>query len=139
MSETMTREELAALLNELLEAERAGARLLAAWMAEASPQCALYQRLRRVQRDEARNCAVLIHYLLEAEAAPSDRTGDFYGRALPLRDWDERLALLNRGQGWVARRLAKALPRLGPSRLRDALQEMHDSHLANIALCETVA
>jgi hypothetical protein len=135
----MTHEETGAMLNELLEAERAGARLLAAWMAEALPQCTLHQRLREVQRDEARNCAVLIHYLLEADVVPSERTGDFYSRALALRDWDERLAFLNRGQAWVARRIAAALPRLGPSRLRDALQEMHDSHLANIARCEALA
>ena len=138
MAEPMTRAELGALLNELLEAERAGARLLSAWMAEAAPGSVLYQRLRDVQRDEARNCAVLIHHLLESGALPSGLTGEFYDKGLRVRDWEARLALLNRGQAWVARRIAAALPRLGPSAARDALQEMHDSHLANIARCEAL-
>jgi hypothetical protein len=138
MHESMTPEELAALLNALLEAERAGARLLATWMAEAAPGSVLYQRLHDVQRDEARNCAVLIHYLLDAGAVPNERTGEFYARGLPLRDWDARLGLLNRGQAWVSRRIAAALPRLGPSSTRAALQEMHDSHLANIERCDAL-
>jgi Iron/manganese superoxide dismutases, alpha-hairpin domain/Domain of unknown function (DUF6306) len=46
------------------------------------------------------------------------------------------LDLLNRGQGWVARRIAEALPRIPPSAGKNAWQEMHQSHLANIALCE---
>ena len=134
----MTRAELGALLNELLEAERAGARVLSAWMAEAAPGSVLYQRLREVQRDEARNCAVLIHHLLEAGALPSGLTGQFYDKCLRVQDWEARLALLNRGQAWVARRIAAALPRLGPSGARDALRDMHDSHLANIARCEAL-
>ena len=138
MPETITRAELGALLNELLEAERAGARLLSAWMAEAAPGSVFYQRLREVQRDEARNCAVLIHHILEAAALPSGLTGEFYDKGLRVQDWEARLALLNRGQAWVARRIAAALPRLGPCAARDALQEMHDSHLANIARCDAL-
>lgn len=138
MAEAMTPGELSALLNQLLEGERAGARLLGAWMAEARPGSPLYQRLREVQGDEARNCAVLIHYLLDAGAVPSVHTGDFYAKGVGLRDWDARLAFLNRGQAWVARKIGSALPRLGSGSTRDALQEMHDSHLANIARCEAL-
>lgn len=134
----MTPRELSALLNQLLEGERAGARLLAAWMAEAAPASLLYRRLRDLHGDEARNCSVLIHYLLDAGAVPSVHTGEFFDKAIVLRDWDERLAYLNRGQDWVARKVAAALPRLGPSSLRNALQEMHDSHFANIARCEAL-
>jgi hypothetical protein len=138
MTETMALGELSALLNRLLEGERAGARLVAAWMAEASPESLLYQRLRDVQGDEARNCSILIHHLLDAGAVPSVHTGEFFEKGIALRDWEERLAFLNRGQAWVARKIAAALPRLGPSSARDALQEMHDSHLANIARCESL-
>lgn len=138
MTEIMSRAELGILLNELLEAERAGARLLSAWMAEAAPGSVRYQRLREVQRDEARNCAVLIHHILEAGALPSGLTGDFYDKCLLVTDWEARLALLNRGQAWVARRIAAALPRLGPCGARDALQTMHDSHLANITRCDAL-
>ena len=132
----MTEKELAELLNVLLEAERAGAKLLAAWLEELPPQSALFAALRDVQRDEARNCTVLIDCLVEAGAVPSRRTGDFYDKALPIRDWRERLEFLNRGQAWVARRIAAALPQIQSPAAKTALQEMHDSHFANIERCK---
>jgi Domain of unknown function (DUF6306) len=132
----MPRDELGRLLNQLLEAERAGAKLLAAYLDELPPGTGDWVGLRAVQRDEARNCAVLIHYLLEAEVAPSMATGDFYRKGLEIRGWRERFEFLNRGQRWVARRIADALPRIAPSGGKSALQEMHESHLVNIALCE---
>ena len=130
--------DLVALLNELLEAERAGARLLADWMAEAPAGSALHERLKAVQRDEAENCAVLIRHLREAGATPSGATGAFYGKALAVRDWRARLDFLNRGQGWVVKRIAAALPQLPDSPARGMLQEMHDSHVVNIASCDTL-
>lgn len=132
----MAREELGALLNLLLEAERAGAKLLAAYLDELSPKSPAWTRLRAVHTDEARNCSVLIHHLLQAEVPPSAGTGDFYQKGLAIRFWQERLQFLNRGQRWVAKRIAEALPRLAPGEARDALQEMHRSHLVNIHLCE---
>ena len=132
----MTSEELAALMNTLLEAERAGARLLAAYLHELKPASGLYARLSEVQRDEARNCSVLIHYLLEQGAVPSAATGAFYEKGLAIRRWSERLEFLNRGQAWVARRIASALPQLPESPARRALEEMHRSHLDNIRACE---
>jgi nitronate monooxygenase len=89
-----------------------------------------------LQRDEARNCAVLIHHLLEADITPSMATGDFYRKGLEIRSWRERLEFLNRGQLWVAKRIAAALPRIPPSAGKSALQAMHESHLVNIVLCE---
>ena len=132
----MSQHEYGRLLNVLLEAERAGAKLLAAYVQELSPGGSAFEALSDVQRDEARNCAVLIHYLLEAGVIPSTKTGDFCDRGLAIRDWSERLEFLNRGQAWVARRLGEALPRMEPSPARKALQEMYDSHLANIGRCE---
>ena len=117
-------------LNELLEAERAGARLLAAWVDELPPGSALGRKLHAVQRDEARNCAVLIHLLLEAGMAPSLATGDFYRKGLAIRGWPERLEFLERGQAWVARRIAAALPGVPTPQGQHLLEAMHESHLA---------
>jgi nitronate monooxygenase len=117
-------------LNGLLEAERAGAKLLAAWVDELPPGSDLGEKLRAVQRDEARNCAVLIHLLLEAGAAPSMATGDFYRKGLAIRGWPERLEFLERGQAWVARRIAAALPGVPTPQGRHLLEAMHESHLA---------
>ena len=132
----MSRDEYADLLNLLLECERAGAKLLAAYIQELPPRAGALEALDRVQRDEAHNCAVLIHHLLEAGAPPSPNTGDFYRKGLAIHGWRERLEFLNRGQAWVARRIGEALPRIESASARAALQQMYDSHLANIARCD---
>lgn len=134
----MTRVELGTFLNTLLEAERAGAKLLAAYVDELAPSSEVFEALRAVQRDEARNCAVLIHFLLEADVAPSTATGEFYGKGLLIDGWPERLEFLNRGQAWVVRRIAEALPRISSLAAKYALQAMHESHVENIRACETL-
>lgn len=130
-------EEYGAFLNQLLEAERAGARLLSAYLDELPQDSRKWKSIRAVQLDEARNCAVLIHLLLEAEVRPSPAVGDFYGRGMAIQGWRERLVFLNRGQAWVAKRLAAALPRV-PETARKPLQDMYDSHVANIRSCEAL-
>jgi len=134
----MDREALAALLNELLEAERAGARALSAWLDELPVESAAWPRLRLLQRDEARNCARLIELLIGMGEKPSLRTGDFARRARATPGWAERLALLDRGQAWVVRRLSAALPRLADSPARELLARMRDEHRDNIAACEAL-
>jgi nitronate monooxygenase len=125
------------LLTTLLEAERAGAKLLAAYLDELPADAPIRATLARVQRDEAKNCAVLIHLLLEKELAVSTAVGEFYRRGLAIMDWDERLRFLNRGQQWVADYIAAALPRLPDSDGRRLLRAMYQSHRENIALCQS--
>jgi nitronate monooxygenase len=132
---SMDVQEYAAFLNQLLAAERAGAKLLSAYMDELSPDSLKWKSIRSVQLDEARNCAVLIHLLLEAEGTPTAAIGDFYDRGLAIRGWRERMEFLNRGQAWVAKRIAAALERV-PEKHRSVLQAMYDSHVANIESCE---
>jgi nitronate monooxygenase len=134
--EPMAREDYGRLLNTLLEAERAGAKLLAAYADELPLESDAWAWLRLVQRDEASNCSVLIHLLLEEGFVPSATVGDFYRKGLEIRGWNERLRFLNRGQQWVADRIGAALPRLRPFVGRKPLQAMHQSHLANIAICK---
>lgn len=132
----MTLEEYGRLLNLLLECERAGARLLAAYCDELPAGSDLHGRLSLVQRDEARNCSVLIHLLLDAGLQPSTEVGSFYLKGLQIQGWRKRLEFLNRGQQWVADRIAAELPHLEKHIGRRALQSMHESHLANILICE---
>jgi nitronate monooxygenase len=134
---SMGRKEYQTLLNRLLEAERAGAKLLSAYLGELPPDSAKWQVLRAVQGDEALNCAALIRLLVGADLHPTPAVGDFYARGLAIRGWRERLEFLNRGQGWVAKKIAAALPRV-PESGRKVLQEMHDSHVANIGNCEAL-
>ncbi|MCC6532723.1 MAG: 2-nitropropane dioxygenase [Burkholderiales bacterium] len=141
MSETtqspaMSRDELVKLLDTLLEAERAGAKVLAVFMNDHEPRSAVWLKLQQVQRDEARNCSILMRVIRGLGAPPSKATGDFVAKALAVQGNAQRLAFLNRGQGWVARAIRDALPRIAEEDVRVALQEMHASHLANIAACE---
>lgn len=124
--------ELVPLLNELLEAERAGARvtLESARTADAS----IAALMMTVHRDEARWCAMLLRHIKAVGGMPSSKVGDFHGKAMAIADLGERVTFLNRGQGWVVRKLRDLLARLPDGALRADLTEMLRSHEANIAL-----
>jgi nitronate monooxygenase len=128
--------ECAELLNMLLEAERAGARLLADYVAALPLESEIGARLRQVQRDEAKNCAVLYRLLLEIGVTPSMAVGSFYDKGLAIEGLHQRLEFLNRGQAWVAKRIAAALPRIERRTIHEALLAMHRSHVENIDRCE---
>jgi nitronate monooxygenase len=134
----MSTEELIELLNTLLEAERAGAKTLAAFLDEYPPRSASWEQVRSVQHDEAANCKLLIDALHSIGGVPSKATGDFLGKALAQQGTVARLNFLNRGQGWVARAIAAALPRLADGPVRRMLADMHASHLANIDACNAL-
>lgn len=125
------RSELLAALNELLEAERAGSRvcLLTAGQAKEPELAAL---VADVQRDEAHWCAVLTQAILTLGETPSSRIGSFNERAMAIPSLPERLAFLNRGQGWVVKRLRELLPIVRDQELHDALSNMLQAHQRNI-------
>lgn len=126
------REKLIDILDELLEAERAGVRVTfeTAREAGAGP---LAELMRAVQRDEARWCAMLSRHIKALGGAPSSKVGAFRDKAMAIADIGARVAFLNRGQGWVARRLRETLPRVRDDRLHADLAEMLAAHEANIA------
>jgi 5-formyltetrahydrofolate cyclo-ligase len=134
----MSAEEVIGLLNVLLEAERAGARVLAAFLDDYERDTPAWRQVAAVQRDEARNCAILIDLIQRLGGAPSAATGDFLGKALAVKGRALRLQFLNRGQGWVARKIAEALPNVKEDFVRNALAAMHESHLLNIEACEAL-
>jgi nitronate monooxygenase len=127
------KDELTAFLNELLEAERAGARVTLE-SARAAGSGPLAELLRTVQRDEARWCAMLLRRIKAIGEEPTSETGAFYGKAMAIADLRERVAFLNRGQRWVVRRLRKILPRVRDGDLHASLSEILQSHEVNIDL-----
>ena len=137
--ETMPVTELVGLLNTLLEAERAGARVLAAFLSDYERDTPAWRQLAAVQRDEAKNCAILIDLIWRVNGTSSAATGDFLSKALATEGKVARLQLLNRGQRWVARRISEALPRIEQGFVCGALYAMQESHLLNIEACDALA
>ena len=128
-----TRDELLAALNELLEAERAGSRVCLRTAEEATDPDSR-SLVENIQRDEAHWCAVLTKAILTLGATPSPRIGSFYEKAMAISTLPERLAFLNRGQGWVVKRLRELTPKVREHAIHRALSNMLASHERNVEL-----
>ena len=126
-----TRDELGAFLNELLEAERAGTgvALRSAETAAGTPFVGL---LSDIHKDEARWCAMLLRQLKAIGVPASTKIGAFQEKALAIDPLPERIAFLNRGQGWVVKKLREMMPKVRDDALHRDLAEMLESHVANI-------
>ena len=126
------------VLNELLEAERAGARVALRRARDSRPGTSRRTAL-AVQRDEARWCAMLVVSISEARASgPRQKTGAFHGKAMAIIDLRARIAFLNRGQGWVVRKLREMLPRVRADDLHAGLSAMLRSHELNMDLVNSL-
>ncbi len=125
------RDALLALLNELLEAERAGARVASETAAEITdPE--LHRLVAGIRQDEAHWCSVLVDAIRSLDAVPTRATGAFYEKAMAIDDLTERMAFLNRGQRWVVRKLQALLPTLAEPDIHHALSLMLVAHEKNI-------
>jgi hypothetical protein len=127
-----TKDELAAFLNELLEAERAGTgvALKSAAAAAGTPFAGL---LHDVHHDEARWCAMLLKQLRALGMPASPQVGVFQEKAMAIEGLPERIAFLNRGQGWVVRKLREMMPKVRDDALHRDLADMLQRHETNIA------
>ena len=124
-------------LNEMLEAERAGAKALVVFMDEHPRNGEPWKVLRNVQADEAHNCVMIGDLLKRAGRDYSHATGKFYDKAIAVKGKRERIEFLTRGLRWAVKRFEQALPELEPH-ARDVFAKMRDSHLRSIAACESV-
>lgn len=132
-----SRDEIVAALNELLEAERAGARVTLNSTGGSHPKIAAL--MTAIHADEARWCAMLNEQVTRLGGTASSICGAFYDRAMAIPDPTERLIFLNRGQSWVVRKLGELLPRIRDDRLQMALSEMRLGHIENIERAKRVA
>ena len=122
----------------MLEAERAGARALVVYMGSFERNSAAWKVLRQVQADEAHNCA-LIGKLLEKSGTPySHATGEFFAKAIAVKDQKAQVEFLVKGLRWAVKRFEESLLKIGDSEIQSVLQKMRDSHLRSIAACEAV-
>jgi nitronate monooxygenase len=125
-------------LNELLEAERAGVRALAALAAE-QPKGFLRNQFEKLGRDEAISCAGLVLAVRRLGGRPSGATGDFAEKVLALEGLPARLELLARGQAWVGKRLRALLDGELADESQRFLEEMLAVHVENIDWCNRKA
>ena len=122
-------------LAELLEAERAGVRVAHESQADTQDP-AMLALLADIRSDEAKWCGMLLRAIRALDGTPSANVGAFHGKAMAVADLRERLAFLNRGQGWVVRKLRELLPLVDDEGIRAGLQEMLQAHETNIARTE---
>jgi len=122
--------ELLSLLQELLEGEIAGARVCL-HIAHAATDS--YRPLvTQLQHDEAHWCDVLARQIKRLGGSPITRAGAFYQKVMAIENLHERMSLLNRGQGWVVRKLHEALPRIEDENLKTELTAMLHGHEVNM-------
>lgn len=127
--------ELVSALQELLEGERAGARIGRESLRQANesnqPE-SVQSLIARIQTDETSYCKMLINHIERLGSEPSRSIGSFYEKCIAIDDLFERFKFLNRGQGWVVRRVNELIPELSDQLLVSALIEMRDTHVKNI-------
>lgn len=125
-------------LNELLEAERAGVETLSRLFPEARGP-GMQKLFEEVRDDEAWSCAGLVRCIKTLGGVVSEKKGDFAAKVLREPTLGARLRFLNRGQGWVVKRLDGLLDEALPSSAAEFLQEMKTRHIRNIEACERLA
>jgi hypothetical protein len=125
-------------LNELLEAERAGVDTLSRLFPEAR-NSEMQKLFEEVRDDEAWSCAGLVRSIKTLGGTISEKKGDFAEKVMREPTLAARLQLLNRGQGWVDKRLDSLLGEPLPASVGEFLEEMKRRHITNIDACERLA
>lgn len=125
-----TAEGEAKLLQDLLSAERAGARVAG----ESLQQCsdpAQRKLLEQIRQGEVDSCKLVLNCLQHLGIEPNRETGAFYGKAMAIESLDERLPFVDKGQQWVIRKLREYLPGCEDDLIRGELEKMLRIHEVN--------
>jgi nitronate monooxygenase len=134
-----TKEEVDAFLNRMLEAERAGAKALVVFLDDWPRNGPEWKTLRKIHEDEAHNCSLIGEQLKKRGRDYSHATGEFFQKAISVKDKKARIAFLVKGLRWAIREFDTALPKLQDSAVRDLFQGMRERHARSVAACESVA
>lgn len=120
----------AKLLQDLLSAERAGAKVAG----ESLQQCddpTQRKLLEQIRQGEVDSCRLVLNCLNHLGIEPNRETGAFYGKAMAIVSLDERLPFVDRGQQWVIRKLREYLPGCEDAFIRSELEKMLKIHEIN--------
>jgi hypothetical protein len=127
-----TPEGEAQLLQDLLSAERAGAKVAGDSLQQTSDPVQR-QLLEQVRQGEIESCKLLLDCLKHLGLEPNKETGAFYGKAMAIESLDERIPFIDKGQQWVIRKLREYLPGCQDPLLRSELERMLEIHEVNSA------
>ena len=126
------KDEISAVLNELLEIERAAIRIVQNSKASAeNPEMA--HLIAEMCNDEAKWCTLLASQIRRIGAVPSRRRGAYYGKTIAIPDPYERLSVLTRVQ---VRKLSELIPRVREDSLHATLSLMKARRIENIMITE---
>jgi hypothetical protein len=104
-----TAEGEAKLLQDLLSAERAGAKVARESLQECD-EPTQRQLLEQIRQGEVDSCRLVLNCLNHLNIEPNRETGAFYDKAMAIESLDERLPFVDKGQQWVTRKLREYLP-----------------------------
>ncbi len=122
---------LSEFFNMLLEAERAGVKVLGELVRQVEAQ-QLKTLLNKFLRDEGVNCRILVSFINDLGEAPSDKTGAFAEKVFALDTLHEKMNLLIRGQEWVARKIREFRNRLPAGSTHLFLEAIKIQHEENV-------
>ena len=129
MSE-LVKHETINLLQELLEAERAGARLATETLKEATEE-QQQMLLNKIQKGEAESCRRIRDCIKYLGGVPSAGVGEFYNKAMAIEDIVDRLFFIDRGQRWVIKKLNSNLALISEKFVRKELENVLKIHVLN--------
>jgi len=121
-------------MQELLEAERAGVKCLAA-MADVSAPGEKKEFLVFMRNDEGRFCAGLFRLIGARGGTPHTKIGAFADKVLALPTEQEQLLLLIKGQAWVVRKIDEIPATEMTADEKAFFADMREAHVVNIEAC----
>jgi hypothetical protein len=83
-------------------------------------------------RDEGVNCRILVSFINDLGAEPSDKIGAFADKVGALDNLNEKMYLLIRGQEWVARKIREFrnhLPAGSTHLFLEAIKVQHEENV----------
>ncbi len=118
------------LLQELLEGERAGARLALDTLKETTDE-QQQMVLNQIHIGEAESCRRIRDCIKYLGGEPSLNIGEFYVKAMSIEDIVDRLYFIDRGQRWVINKLNKNLELITSDFVRKELENVLQIHILN--------
>ncbi|HCL78917.1 MAG TPA: hypothetical protein DIC53_02990 [Synergistaceae bacterium] len=118
-------------LNRMLEAERAGVKVLSDLIPKIA-NARTRELARKFLRDEGMNCQILKAMIENAGHEASKETGDFVQKVEALPNVDEKIALLIKGQEWVAKEIRKnrnAAANVSEGMFLEAIKIQHEENV----------